>query len=214
MVRTVLDGRKTQTRRVIKRQPDSDEEHVGWVGAAAVWRADGIPRPLGDSTTNKCPYGVPGDRLWVREAHQAVWFSEDYESGSCDEWGPIVPFPETKEAAGKSLQYRADYKNDVCSTEDRGWPWRPSIHMHRWASRITLEVTGVRVERVQDITREDAAAEGVVLSPDTLFPTCNTRDKQREQFPRLWNSINAKRGFGWAVNPWVWVVEFKAVPDA
>jgi hypothetical protein len=139
---------------------------------------------------HRCPYGAVGDRLWVRETWAA---SLDSDGDMC-----------------KPFLYRATYDEAVygqlkASFSDRAteiWDvvgntgWRPSIHMPRWASRLTLEVTGVRVERVQDISEADAKAEGV---------------KSAAEFCALWDEINGARGYGWDANPWVWVVEFKRV---
>ena len=130
-----------------------------------------------------CPYGVPGDRLWVRETF--------YSNGMCKNT--------------MSCHYRATY-NGLFTPDTVPWKWTPSIFMPRWASRITLEITGVRVERVQDISEEDARAEGI---PDEY--RAGHRIYYRPRFKTLWDSINAKRGFGWDSNPWVWVVEFKRV---
>ena len=102
--------------------------------------------------------------------------------------------------AGTKTQTRRVDRADVPAGDERlSRGWRPSIHMPRWASRITLEVTGVRVERVCDITSNDARCEGVDAEPGDVL----------RAFERLWNGINADRGFGWAVNPWVWCVSFK-----
>jgi hypothetical protein len=95
---------------------------------------------------------------------------------------------------------------DFCEAGNGNEKWRPSIHMPRWASRITLEVTDVRVERVQEISEEDAKTEGVTPS---IVGEWWDHLKYRAGFQTLWNSINEKRGFGWDENPWVWVVEFK-----
>lgn len=167
MVRAILEGRKTQTRRVIT-VPVSDA-HAGRPHSPMVKHNGDWYKPHEWS-----PYGVPGDRLWVRE----TW-AKPYVN--CD------------------AVFRADYKGAGILK------WKPSIHMPRWASRITLDVVNVRVERVQDISEEDARAEGI----DDGWLV-------REQFPEariayryLWDSINAKRGYGWATNPWVWVIEFK-----
>lgn len=203
MVRAILDDKKTQTRRVVNGLPavslvgdvravtDGDR----WAIArsrldprgGAAWPADPAPGLL-------CPYGVPGDRLWVRETHAFIEGGQydpmngDYHDiYSVD--GPVKPheFP---------LAYRADDAwQDECNSE--GISWRPSIFMPRWASRITLEVTGVRVERLQYIDDDDARAEGV---------------ENRGAFAELWESIH---GHGaWDSNPWVWVVSFKRVGAA
>ena len=196
MVRAILDGRKTQTRRVIKPQPERVGE--GWMYAGQYFADDAqmqdylFHEVYGNG---KCPYGGvygdgTGDLLWVREtfAHK-------------DEW--------TKPA------YRADWKTPDKAIETMGAKWRPSIHMPRWASRLTLRVVDVRVERVQEISEEDARAEGVNLATWELH---HRRDDSIslsiaaiEEFKQLWDSINAKRGHSWDSNPWVWVVEFKMV---
>lgn len=169
MVRAILDGRKTMTRRIIKR---------GVVGR--MMSGDQILWPYiydkqGKSVAVPCPYGQPGDLLWVREAWK------------------LSP-------RGNAL-YRADPALGPDSYE-KGW--RPSIHMPRWASRINLEVTGVRVERVQDISEDDAIAEGMEIVPVGTATWTN-----RQSFSILWDKINAKRSHSWDSNPWVWVVEFK-----
>jgi len=185
MVNAILEGRKTQTRRVIK--------------CEMKWDGDDFGESL--EPVKHCPYGLPGDRLWARE----TWRAEELESGL------------------DGIRYRADdsfraIQNSRASS-DRwmdaarpGDPWRPSIFMPRWASRISLEVTGVRVERVQKITEADAQCEGWDMSnlPEGHCYDCTHH--ARDWFAELWDSINAKRGYGWILNPWVWVIEFK--PDA
>ena len=178
MVRAILDGRKTQTRRVVK------QKHIPFVENILNGFLDGKwnQRPL--------PYGKPGDLLWVREtwAHNPEW---------------------TKPA------YRADWKTPDAAIKTMDTKWRPSIFMPRWASRLTLRVLDVRVERVQEISEADAKAEGVNLATWELH---HRRDDSIslsiaaiEEFKHLWDSINAKRGYSWDSNPWVWVVEFEAV---
>ncbi len=171
MVKAILEGRKTQTRRVIKPQPIHNIKHREYIAVI-------------DGSKKQCPYGQPGDRLWVRETWQ---LSE--EAG--------MYYPETGRLPDTLCEYAADYSE--VERKDGG-PWKPSIFMPRWASRITLEVVKVRVERLQDMSYEDAVAEGI----DHIYP------QGRLQFRMLWDSINAKRGYGWDVNPWVWVVEFKS----
>lgn len=177
MVRAILDGRKTMTRRVVKGR----DIRVG-IGTVThrKRRADGDHwEPL------PCPYGQPGDRLWVKET-----------------WADT-----RTECKRNPVSYRATWNAD--DDFDRGFNWRPSIFMPRWASRITLEITAVRVERLQEITEEDAVKEGVIpcVEPDVVEhpPGCVCN------FRNLWNSINAKRGFGWDSSPWVWVVSFKRI---
>jgi len=181
MVRAILEGRKTQTRRVVKPLGNDDGFVIldygngGWP-----YRSDDgdssthIVRRGGklyiEETPHACPYGQPGDRLWVRET-----------------WADV-----RTPASQIQTVYRADWPYKNPSTK----PWKPSIHMPRWASRILLEVTGVRIERLQDISEEDAIAEGV---SDILNPVGAYRE--------LWDSINGDGA--WVANPWVWIVEFK-----
>jgi len=192
MVRAILDGRKAQTRRVMKPQPTICRPS-GSRDPTFVWypKDDGILRNMVE-TIERCPYGQPGDVLAVKET-----------------WRPRGPW------AGRNIvQYRAD------STErsvivppghvvivDAREPWKSSATMPRWASRITLGVLAVRVERVQEISEESAKAEGC----DNHCPchNCPTPPLARFAFREVWDSINAKRGYGWESNPWVWVVEFK-----
>lgn len=191
MVKAILEGRKTQTRRVIKPQPKHSASY--WIcGKNGVW-ADG------HGWQKLCPYGQPGDELWVRETWAAP--GNDYEDCKPSELLKNWFKPER-------LKYRA--------TEQYGdvyYKWRPSIHMPRWASRIQLEVVNVRVERVKDIRPEEFKLEGA-SSKGYLKPNAATTSKgfaTLMDFILLWDSINEKRGFGWDANPWVWVVEFKVI---
>jgi hypothetical protein len=190
MVRAILDGRKTMTRRVcIPRHHDRKPcEH---------YTPDGEGNDVimsrhceHGSEGRSCPYGGPGDRLWVRET-----------------WARCVHSPD---CTGR--YFRADGEHNDGAKIDR---WRPSIHMPRWASRLTLEVVAVRVERVRDITEDDARAEGaeLVLKDGRAIRDIDGGDgwDYRLAFSELWDSINAKRGYGWAVNPFVWVVTFRRV---
>lgn len=174
MVRAILEGHKTQTRRVIK--PKHGGSITGPVGPGKAVEDLGE----GEFDLLHCPYGEPGDRLWVREAFAVLGDRDKHV-----------------------LHYRATHQN-------AGSGWKPSIHMPRWASRIALEITNVRVERLQDICGEDSAAEGVtgpVGSPRVYGVV--TKQFAREQFMRLWESINGPDS--WQVNPWVWVIEFGRV---
>lgn len=182
MVRAILEGRKTQTRRPV-RNPERYGCLTGDCPHERQADCDATMSELGHPVI-----GGVGDRLWVRET-----FGEDY-TGITSVQGQAI--------AKASLIYRAD--NDNMSNVGSGW--KPSIHMPRWASRITLEVTSVRVERLNQISEQDVVAEG--LPPDL------TRYSQRA-FAILWDSIyggNLHHGGGpeaWVHNPWVWVVEFK-----
>jgi len=204
MVKAILAGRKTQTRRVI-RFPDDDYEYRPchrpgswgvqddtWAFYDPAYPTDTAPTPV------HCPYGGPGDRLWVRETHQI--YATDIDSKPDDR--------EFETGRGFSVNYKAD-GNGIMELwdEDEGIVerWRPSIFMPRWASRITLEVANVRVQRVQDISEEDALADGVDRT-NTSLP-----GYAQERFRRLWESINAKRGYGWDKNVWVWAITFKRI---
>ncbi len=200
MVRAILQGRKTMTRRVMNPQPqiESDARYIcGW--KYFIYR--GAEYSLAD-IQRLSPYGLPGDRLWVRET-----FCSFVKNGK------------------NGVAYRADTEDGYfspCETLEGGYPesclshpgcegctaerwkptWRSSIFMPRSSSRITLEITTVRVERLQAITAEDALAEGVSWNGE--------REHPRDNFIMLWDSINVKRpGYSWNANPWVWVVEFK-----
>jgi hypothetical protein len=217
MVRAILDGRKTQTRRIMKPQPLWSDRLDCWLwdrkGRGMEKPADAVnDPPYGFSPHNwldLCPYGAPGDRLWVRE----TWCRY-----------------------GASVIYRANYSGDLTPIGDLiGGPWKPSIHMPRWASRLTLEITDVRVQRVQEITDSDALAEGVTREylppdPDSFHPpgsygfVCHPGEvgtdakiwrTPQEAFASLWDSRNAKRpGCRWADSPWVWARTFRRVEAA
>lgn len=199
MVRAILEGRKTQTRRVMKPQPS--------------WVADGVMYWKGTAGmihSHRCPCGVPGDRLWVRESFQPLLREEigatpasseyDYKTGQ----GYEVSYPATD---GVQEYYDLSTDEAFCSRVT------PSIYMPRWASRITLEITDVRVQRIQDISEEDCEAEGVSLVPTDCQGECGQTPCgiTRSRFIGLWDSINAKRGYGWDKNPWVWVLTFRRV---
>lgn len=143
----------------------------------------------------KCPHGVPGDRLWVRE----TWY---------DNLGEV----RTSADGRDEVYYRADGLPDM-EGEEHDLKWRPSIHMPRWASRLTLEIVDVKVERLQGISEEDAVAEGVGEVGGAIVHRCDSDTKHPAavyQFAQLWDSINGtKHGCSWQDNPWVWAIEFK-----
>src|SRR3990167_4436212 len=207
MVRALLAGTKTQTRRVVKMKPHHQIEE----------RDDGTPWPwMHDGERNAdswlaCPYGQPGDRLWVRETFVQGW---DHD--------PVTDRIKRFDSDGKQIPiktwYRAD-ETDIGWCDADGWeantPWKHSIHMPREASRITLEVTGVRVERLQDISEADALAEGCTQNHNGHFwggPHQTSGMKQMatalQAYQDLWESINGPGS--WDANPWVWVVEFRS----
>lgn len=189
MVRAILEGRKTETRRIIKFKdlPLEPLHHNIWKSQSG-WQDGDIKI--------KCPYGQVGDRLWVRE----TW---------CADCGKQVCYRENM----VRCEQRATHFPNRCH------PWHPSIHMFRKYSRITLEITDIKVERVQDITEEGAKAEGIKVLPlqsekdESAWyqsaPGINQARTAKQSFQKLWDSINKKRGFGWESNPWVWVVKFK-----
>ena len=193
MVRAVLSGAKTQTRRLVRPQPEDRCPLVKEWGYAfrnyAEASLGNVKMADGSWGRVQCPYGRSGDRLWVRE----TWGAWPHMMGGVQ--------PET-------LRYRADgeYQNE------RGtWRWRPSIHMPRWASRITLEITDVRVERLQDISGMDAKREGVSV-PAHIPEDGADLDYARRGFRRMWEEIHG--GGSWEKNPWVWVIEFKKLEQA
>ena len=201
MVRAIQEGRKTQTRRVIKLP--------GKIGGLKMENITADDKDCIAFVEHFNPYGQPGDHLWVRETwqgnRQRVAYRADMMSyGIADTFNWIT---------GESEENAKIFPSIV--PQWKTIKWRPSIHMPRWASRITLEVTGVRVERVQEITPEDCEEEGIE-SPfdvdDADWTAQSVWDMQMKgKFQKLWDSINAKRGYSWAANPWVWVIEFKKV---
>jgi hypothetical protein len=217
MVRAIRECRKTQTRRIIKPQPPSKKFFLSESGQDCgffnckpnEWRmsgAVGVARSEMGSAwpkdfTWRCPYGQPGDRLWVRETAKATASEEGLDC----------------------IHYAADdFCREITNDEIERWrkmrgyrkgdgSWVTSIHMPRWASRITLEITGVRVERLQDITETDAAAEGLGFDSNLMGPW-EGHATARDAFRSLWESINGPES--WALNPFVWVLEFKRLEAA
>lgn len=193
MVRAILDGHKTMTRRVAKPKKDGHRvDKCHWSKTGWGWWHDD-ERGGCSCKPVTCPYGMHGDRLWVKETFSLGDVPFEYDPGF-----------------RQSVAYRAD------TYADHGPIWSPSIHMPRWASRITLEIVSIRVERLQDISEADAAKEGVRYgqgSYELEWMTPNRRAQQRlADFAVLWDSINAKKpGCSWGDNPWVWAVEFERV---
>ncbi|WP_091910256.1 ASCH domain-containing protein [Chitinasiproducens palmae] len=227
MVRAILDGRKTQTRRVIAKQPfdrswSRHDHRIQYVSGRAENQdeTDGFyaySTSSGGEWQAKSPFGQPGDRLWVRETH-AIFATYGQRRVDGERWGPWGGLSTVVSPDGKQIVYfREGF--DRC---DPG-RWRPSIHMPRWASRILLEVAEVRVERLQTITEDDARAEGIAEVPGQsgepgAWWTGDVKEGSAlhghtpvAAFGRLWNSLNAARDHGWDANPWVWVVSFKPV---
>ena len=200
MVRAILEGRKTQTRRVVKPQPS--QSHKVWHGAIDdQWAfTDHQQGEKGNVLNARCPYGTAGDLLWVRET---FWTPGEIPNPPTDT-GDYVKTPN----GWAAVIYRADG-----NYEDGAW--KPSIFMPRWASRITLCITNVRVEQVQNISAADAIAEGLTPRPD--WPEPQWADAEAgwwrdpvSAFRSLWDHINGKR-YPWDSNPWVWVIEFERI---
>lgn len=214
MVRAILDGRKTQTRRVVKPQIGTDPcdkfVHVevtvtdGWyywwdyICGPGSYDVDQAYHHI------KCPYGEPGDHLYVRE----TWCPQAFNGVD----GYVGYRADRKVFVKSTYGGMHEAARHLLDTQDSPIKWKPSIHMPRWASRITLEITDVRVERVQDISGQDAFWEGCnVYNPadDRIDHIGHHPSYSIGEFKSLWNSTNEKRGYGWDVNPWVWVIEFK-----
>lgn len=224
MVRALLDGTKTQTRRTVKRlHPDAVTFAAHSTMPSTWWVRDQFERIL---QTIQCPYGQPGDRLWVRETHQ-------FDAPVDGTW-PATAFYGCKGAPISLIPER--FRHPAYCLYEATWlhgpiKWRPSIHMPRWASRILLEIVSVRVERLQDINEEDALAEGIEKAyVDTLKrqrwkmydhtdgvpgediaryvgPTHTLHPI--ESYKSLWLGINGAGS--WDANPWVWVIEFRRI---
>ncbi len=192
MVRALLAGTKTQTRRVVKfaREPIEHPQMAGVmtarIGRRDVWVNSQASHP--NHISKACPYGQPGDRLWVRETFSKVdgqthpWIATDY----------------------RATYTHGDRLGDHLGIKRR---WTPSIHMSREASRILLEITSVRVERLQEISEADAQAEGVCGVDWGHGMDYGGKACYRKPYQQLWESINGPGS--WDANPWVWVIEFK-----
>lgn len=191
----VLDGRKTQYREAIKVQPDSQTAHFSNPNEN-LWFAY-TKSKYGQDSEFYCPYGKKGDRLFVKEKWCA--FSSSGEQYKCPP-RRLPTYAKIYYLAGADI-VRSDVK------------WKHAIYMPRWASRIMLEITDIRVERVKDISEKDSICEGRIprhdIFHDSIQPDIN--NPATRGFANLWDSINKKRGFGWNDNPWVWVVEFKPI---
>jgi len=204
LVRAILDGRKTQTRRVIKPQPKGVPERGGF---GRLW-FDG-------REDMNCPFGVRGDRLWVRE----TWMP-GYEHDADHEAGPQVSViygadKAERRAAAPSYEIAEQWANAYSEDGEVPPRWRPSIHMPRWACRLFLEVTDVRVERLLAISEDDAIAEGIdgqgCAELSTSTPWSNhLAPVAVHAYAALWDQLNGAGA--WDSNPWVWVIEFERVP--
>jgi hypothetical protein len=205
MVRAILAGTKTQTRRAVK-GVDPDEHPIIWgsddrCGKWAVIFADAPGTEVISRVEVTCPYGVPGDLLWVREG---CWIYGQWSRDGVTKSGrPRWRF----EAIGQRVLYENPGHEQVAYLgKGPGWSRRNSIHMPRWASRITLRITDVRVERLQDISEGDALAEGIER---IRFPGVGEWGWPQRKYRELWESINGDGS--WAANPFVWCVSFERV---
>ena len=188
MVKAILDGRKTMTRRVIKPQPIITGLFADYKNITT----------LIENLFEFCPHGQVGDRFWVRETWRP--YSEKDVQIEYRADGVVIDYPE-----------RPQFSFYGC-----GQNWKPSIHMPRWASRIILDIIGIKVERLQDITEDDTIAEGIVMSKlgtnyQNFFDGTFWINSSKPIFESLWDSINSKRGYPWTNNPWVWVISFKTL---
>lgn len=185
MVQAILSGRKTQTRRIIKPR-NNNSIFVGWDDEFV------LDAENKEWVLSECPYGNPGDRLWVRE----TW---------------------AKQLDGKFI-YRADCQEWEKADYTATGVWRPSIHMHRAACRLLLQITDIRVERLQDISEEDAKEEGVKTTGGSHYSYYDygidmfCLPTAAESYKTLWEKINGPES--WGVNPWVWVIEFEKINEA
>ncbi|MCC3159719.1 hypothetical protein LJ737_20930 [Hymenobacter sp. 15J16-1T3B] len=218
MVRAILSGQKTQTRRAVKldhlipkRMQDEASTVESFFNANPVWTQQGFIE-----ASNLCPYGQPGDRLYVRETWANLTAEvEGQPTGreDGDTWGP-------------TWVYKAN-TGDEQGMADCGMKWKPSIHMPRRASRILLEIVSVRVERLQDMSEADAVAEGLKICPNMngrpgstgyVFPDCHydkaglCHSMAVTAFSQGWDSIYGESETqAWQANPWVWVIEFRRI---
>jgi hypothetical protein len=230
MVRAILNRKKTQTRRVIKFK----DGIVPWYCYGSILESTDRNRKPGDfifgnqldpvlsyPTFYSRPKYLPGYILWVKETFQAVHITGDPDDFLYANNIPKSPHLEPwKNYWTPIYEAAGDWDKSV---EDRGFPWRPSIYMPKWASRIRLKITKVRAERVQSITNADAFAEGSTKRFNSFIKTdCFNMDwsdlryfskSPVESFRCYWNKINTKRGYGWETNPWVWVYEFEVLNE-
>lgn len=219
MVKAILDGKKTMTRRAVKTQPRDECTEIATSACFGhvEYRSTSEDRQTQSILAKiKCPYGKIGDRLWVRETHHVIGGIADYE---------IEEIKQGLQDVKNFVSYKADGYGNPC---DGGWT--TPMFMPRWASRILLEIIDIRVERLQDISEADALKEGIRNynfemedSPDTYVGYTHLQKDDGKStlyktpaiaFERLWDTLNAKKGYPWSSNPWVWVVEFKVVEVA
>ena len=204
MVKAILDRKNTMTRRVVKSNFINHYKHAHIIRQSTDKKREGkayfYDTPVGSMVLSSQlvnnPYGKVGDRLWVRETHHVVGGIADYE---------IEEIKQGLQDVKNFVSYKADGYGNPC---DGGWT-SPML-MPRFASRLLLEITDIKVERLQDISCEDAVKEGFSdKKPSGMQPAMMPNPKA--DFRNYWDSLNTKKGYPWSSNPWVWVVEFKVV---
>jgi hypothetical protein len=223
MVQAILQGNKSMTRRVVKPQPQNmpngaylAKMPTPWLGYNIFYLAtlsEGVITKYWQSKG----YCLEGDTLWVRETWRERYGMSYAFFNGC--WQPVDDIREIEYKAGGSGFFNGALNLCPCEDVKIEWgewsKWKPSIHMPRKAARLFLTVKNIRVERLHDITEEDAMAEGVGNDEDPYWkPSCNDPDSggsptYKKSFEYLWDLINSKRGYGWDTNPWVWIVEFE-----
>jgi hypothetical protein len=210
-VRALLDGSKMQTRRIIHPQPNLSPEG-NLMGEWLRKPLGGLLLPKLRDITMHCPYGQPGDRLWVRETAHC-----DYRGETPPEGKGTIGVAYKAGGLGKMQSYALADRDlypwfpNISHNANNHMRWAPAIHMPRWASRILLEIVSVRVERLNDISEADARAEGVTIEDRHMNGYCagEFTPPSIRAFRELWESINGADS--WTANPWLWVVEFKRV---
>ncbi|HHN8524161.1 MULTISPECIES: hypothetical protein [Klebsiella pneumoniae complex] len=233
MVRALLDGRKTQTRRIMKPQPEPCPRGGHWWPSNVFKTMLHVEEEMqngkggwGGLAGDACPFGDVGDRIWVRE----TWATLGNEDGCCVDWEGNLCKGDERSAARiyrASCEQRPGDYGLWSIPDDAYWKphtkehkfegaWRPSIHMPRWASRILLEITDVRVERLNAINEHDAQAEGVAKLRGGFWKHYQPGWTQhqlsaRDSFVTLWKSIYGDES--WNSNPWVWVIKFKRIEE-
>jgi hypothetical protein len=216
LIGPILRGEKTVTRRLLKPKP-YDSPDINAVMTADGRALLGALARAGIGDKWRCPFGAVGDVLWVRETWALVRLDYDWETGHCDDCEGVERIPSADPRIGDSRhqpRYSVAYAASEgweADIEDRGFPWRPSIHMPRWAARVFLRVESVTVERVQDINVDDIVSEGVLTPAEVeegcALPAGEIQAYLRPKFAAVWDSV-APAGSKWADNPWVWRIGF------
>ena len=222
MVRAILDGRKTQTRRPMKVQPVLSGGLYEVYGAGWSVGMTSVPAVPGHSLAANCPFGCVGDRIWVRETYRVHSKASDLAT---------LVYKASEQNSWAEQTHRVPLS--VCTKQVSPDKWTPAIHMPRWASRILLEITDVRLERLQDISEEGAQHEGLYTEvwdqtvvarnyaasdeffqfwSDDMPHFVEMNELYRSSFRSLWESLYGEDG--WQANPWVWVIEFKRIEGA